>query len=274
MTAASGVRDETALAVLALLSRKWHPRIVMALLDDGPLGFNELHDSLDGISGKVLSQNVESLREHGLISRIVVNESPLRVEYDITDAGAELEPVFETLAGWGDHHLNASKPKIVIADRDSRLTELYQQWLDSEAIVYGVHDERTLREALDHTIDVVVYDRQFAAEGPARVDELARHANNACRTVLLTADRPGLDLVDVRCDTIVRKPVSKPTFLETVNTQLERVGQPPTERTYHALLEKRTALEAAYTAAALEQSEQYHILCDRLDQLSSSSSDE
>ncbi|WP_440766221.1 winged helix-turn-helix transcriptional regulator [Natronorubrum sp. DTA7] len=273
MTAASDDHDETALAVLSLLSRKWHPRIVMALHDDSPLGFNELHDSLDGISGKVLSQNVESLREQGLISRAVVSESPLRVEYDVTEAGAELGQVFETLADWGDRHLNASTPEIVIADRDPRLTELYRQWLDPEAIVYGVHDETALREVLDHSIDIVVYDRQFVAAGPARVDELARIANDTCRTVLLTADRPGFDLVDLPCDAIVRKPVSKPTFLETIDTQLERYGQPPDERLADALRAKRAVLEAEHSAVAVERSDQYGQLCDRLEELSADTID-
>jgi len=53
------------------------------------------------ISGKVLSETLETLVEADLIERTVISESPLRVEYGLTSAGKEMEPIFAALSEWG-----------------------------------------------------------------------------------------------------------------------------------------------------------------------------
>jgi len=88
-----------------LIGKKWHPVIVHRLLESGPLGFNALKDEVDGISSKVLSDSLSDLEEAGLVEREIISEKPFRVEYSLTQRGADLEDVVAAMAEWGQEHL-------------------------------------------------------------------------------------------------------------------------------------------------------------------------
>lgn len=88
-----------------LIGKKWHPVIVDRLLKNGPSGFNELKEEVDGISSKVLSDSLEDLQEKSLVDRAVISEQPFRVQYSLTDRGASLEPVITAMGEWGTEHL-------------------------------------------------------------------------------------------------------------------------------------------------------------------------
>ncbi len=93
-------------ATASLVGKKWHPVIIHRMLEDGPLGFNALQEEVDGISSKVLSESLDDLEEKQLVSRTIVSEKPVRVEYALTDLGQSLEPVVTALAEWGEQHLD------------------------------------------------------------------------------------------------------------------------------------------------------------------------
>lgn len=99
-------------AASAVLGRKWHPVIIQRLLDRGPLGFGELERSIQGVSGKVLSESLTDLEEKGLVDRTVVEAKPVRVEYSLTEHGQALEPAVEELHEWGQAYLReADRPQ-------------------------------------------------------------------------------------------------------------------------------------------------------------------
>lgn len=93
----------------AIIGKKWHPVIVHSLLENGPLGFNALQRSVDGISSKVLSESLEDMEEKRLLDRRVINETPFRVEYELTEHGASLEPVIESMIEWGEAYLEEAE---------------------------------------------------------------------------------------------------------------------------------------------------------------------
>lgn len=92
-----------------VLSRKWHTAIVRALLDRGPLGFSELEAGIEDISSKVLSESLDDLVSQGLLDRTTLQESPRRVEYSLTRAGRDLQPVIEAMEAWGREHLEPGR---------------------------------------------------------------------------------------------------------------------------------------------------------------------
>lgn len=92
-----------------VLARKWHTIIVHRLLNHGPLGFNELKAAIDDISGKVLSESLDDLVDNGLVERTVIQETPRRVEYAVTQAGRDLEPVIDAMETWGRKHLDPGR---------------------------------------------------------------------------------------------------------------------------------------------------------------------
>jgi len=93
-------------ATTSLVGKKWHPVIIHRLLQNGPLGFNALQDEVDGISSKVLSESLDDLEEKRVVSRTIVSEKPVRVEYALTELGESLEPVVIALREWGEQHLD------------------------------------------------------------------------------------------------------------------------------------------------------------------------
>jgi DNA-binding HxlR family transcriptional regulator len=85
----------------ALFGRKWQPILVYRLLEDGPTGFSRLKRDIDGISSKMLSESLTDLEDRGLVERTQVEDSPVRVEYALTERGETLEPVLREMVQWG-----------------------------------------------------------------------------------------------------------------------------------------------------------------------------
>lgn len=86
---------------LFFLSTKWSALILRDLMD-GPRRFNELRRSIGHISQKVLTSNLRQMEKHGLLTRTVYAEVPPRAEYELTELGASLKPVLDTLRWWGE----------------------------------------------------------------------------------------------------------------------------------------------------------------------------
>ena len=88
---------------LLLLSNKWTILILRDLLT-GTKRFGELKKSLSGVSQKVLTANLRSLEEKGIIEREVFPEVPPRVEYRLTDLGKTLDPIIKSMHDWGEFY--------------------------------------------------------------------------------------------------------------------------------------------------------------------------
>lgn len=122
MANATDIPEEECLAVLCLgddwcaitctmevIGNKWHPVIVHRLLQDGPLRFNELADAVGPITNKVLSNSLSDLEEKALVERTVVDDQPVKVEYELTDRGRSLESVIDALQSWGRTNLRPAE---------------------------------------------------------------------------------------------------------------------------------------------------------------------
>lgn len=85
---------------LSLISDRWKVLILRELFL-GTRRFGELKKALNGISQKVLTENLKDMAEQGLISRHVYAEVPPRVEYSLTPLGESLRPVLRAMFDWG-----------------------------------------------------------------------------------------------------------------------------------------------------------------------------
>lgn len=88
---------------LEVIGGKWKP-LILFLLQDQTLRFNELYKSIDGITQKMLTQQLRELEHDGLITRTVFPEVPPHVEYSMTDYGRSLLPILRTMSAWGSKH--------------------------------------------------------------------------------------------------------------------------------------------------------------------------
>lgn len=88
---------------LDAMGGKWKP-LIMFLLSEKTMRFSELQRGIDGITQKMLTEQLRELERDGLISRKVYPQVPPKVEYSITPNGQTLIPVLETMHNWGQNH--------------------------------------------------------------------------------------------------------------------------------------------------------------------------
>ena len=91
--------------VMDVVFSRWTTPILLTLHRSGRLRFGDLQRRIDTITPKVLTQGLRRLERDGLVRRHHHAGVPPRVEYEITELGRSLGPVFAALAGWSAAHL-------------------------------------------------------------------------------------------------------------------------------------------------------------------------
>ena len=89
---------------LARIANKWTAMIVIALAG-GRLRFRDIRTTVDGISGKVLTETLRELERDGLVERHAYAEVPPRVEYELTPLGRTLHEPLRALGRWAEEHV-------------------------------------------------------------------------------------------------------------------------------------------------------------------------
>ncbi len=89
--------------LLDRIADKWAV-LVLGLLGDGPVRFNQLRRQIEGISQKMLSQQLRKLECSGLLERRVLPGRLLGVEYAITPLGHTLSEPISALYKWAEAH--------------------------------------------------------------------------------------------------------------------------------------------------------------------------
>ena len=93
---------------LMLISDRWKVLIIRDLLS-GTKRFGELKKSVGSISQKVLTSNLRSMEESGLLTRKAYPEVPPRVEYTLTETGYSLKPILDSMVAWGTAYKEKTK---------------------------------------------------------------------------------------------------------------------------------------------------------------------
>jgi DNA-binding HxlR family transcriptional regulator len=83
---------------ISLLSQRWSALVIYQLLS-GSQRFSEIQSAI-GISGKVLSDRLKDLEHQGVVKREVIPETPVIIEYSLTEKGRSLEPVLSEIESW------------------------------------------------------------------------------------------------------------------------------------------------------------------------------
>ncbi len=89
-----------------LIGNKWK-LLIIRNLRTRPWRFNELQKNLDGISQKVLTDNLRAMEADGLITRTVYAEVPPRVEYSLSELGETMRPILDAMEEWGNSYKSA-----------------------------------------------------------------------------------------------------------------------------------------------------------------------
>ena len=94
-----------------LIGRRWTGAIVAVLLDHGPLRFSEIGQAVPELSDRLLSERMKELEARGLVARNVEPGPPVRVTYELTAMGHELQPALDELRSWARHWLAADEAR-------------------------------------------------------------------------------------------------------------------------------------------------------------------
>lgn len=89
---------------VGLIGNKWKLLILRNLLV-APNRFTDLKKGIDGISQKVLTDNLRKMEQDGLVIRTVYPEVPPKVEYKLSELGESLRPIIKSMEEWGNEFL-------------------------------------------------------------------------------------------------------------------------------------------------------------------------
>jgi DNA-binding HxlR family transcriptional regulator len=91
--------------LLDRVADKWAV-LVLGLLMNGPMRFNTLRRTVEGISQKMLSQTLKSLERDGLVNRKAIATVPVTVEYSATPLGLSLATPMDAIRLWAETHMD------------------------------------------------------------------------------------------------------------------------------------------------------------------------
>ncbi|MEU3776345.1 helix-turn-helix domain-containing protein [Streptomyces sp. NPDC032472] len=96
--------DSLAREIFSDVANKWALLIIEAL-GERTLRFTELRNEVEGVSHKMLTQNLRMLERNGLVDRVVHPTVPPRVEYSLTEPGQALRKTVDVMCDWTHRYL-------------------------------------------------------------------------------------------------------------------------------------------------------------------------
>ncbi|SFL89301.1 winged helix-turn-helix transcriptional regulator [Salibacterium qingdaonense] len=85
-----------------LLGKRWIG-VIIRVLEEGPMRFNEIAAQIPEISKKMLTERLKEMEEKDMVQRDVVPEKPVRILYSLTDKGADITPALAEVQKWADN---------------------------------------------------------------------------------------------------------------------------------------------------------------------------
>lgn len=90
-------------SAMEIIGNKW-TALILRDLSTGPKRFSELERSVGTINPRTLSQRLDDLEAHQIVTRKTFAEVPPRIEYCLTEKGRDILPVLRQMAAWGEKY--------------------------------------------------------------------------------------------------------------------------------------------------------------------------
>jgi DNA-binding HxlR family transcriptional regulator len=91
---------------MEIVGNKW-TALILRDLASGPKRFSQLEKSVGSINPRTLSQRLDDLEVHSIITKKSFAEVPPRIEYTLTSKGQDLMPILQHMATWGEKYYDA-----------------------------------------------------------------------------------------------------------------------------------------------------------------------
>ena len=92
-----------------LIGGRWTGAVIQVLLR-GPTRYASIRSAIPEISDRMLSDRLRVLEAEGLVERRVVPETPVRVEYQLTEKGRTLDKALGAIGSWAERWIEPSEP--------------------------------------------------------------------------------------------------------------------------------------------------------------------
>lgn len=156
-----------------------------------------------------------------------------------------------------------SAARVLLADNESKLVELYAKFLDSRYDVRTATSGEEALEKVDETVDVALLDRRMPEMSGDEVLGEIRKRGIDVRVAMLTAVEPDVDIVDMPFDDYKIKPVDKDDLIGVVEVLLERNTYDKQSQQFFSLASKKASLELA----GKDNTTEYEQLVDKIDEI-------
>jgi len=84
-----------------LLGKRWTGLIIRTLLS-GRNRFSDIEESIPNMSARMLTERFKELEKEGIILRKVYPETPVRIEYELTEKGRDLQSAMDEIQKWAE----------------------------------------------------------------------------------------------------------------------------------------------------------------------------
>ncbi|WP_026886335.1 winged helix-turn-helix transcriptional regulator [Clostridium beijerinckii] len=84
-----------------LLGKRWTGLIIRTLLN-GQKRFSDIGEAIPNMSARMLTERFKELEKEGIIIRKVYPETPVRIEYELTEKGRDLQSAMDEIQKWAE----------------------------------------------------------------------------------------------------------------------------------------------------------------------------
>jgi DNA-binding HxlR family transcriptional regulator len=84
-----------------LLGKRWTGLIIRTLLN-GQNRFSDIEEAIPNMSARMLTERFKELEKEGIIIRKVYPETPVRIEYELTEKGRDLQSAMDEIPKWAE----------------------------------------------------------------------------------------------------------------------------------------------------------------------------
>lgn len=109
-----------------LLGKRWTGLIIRVLLE-GRKRFKDISEMIPNMSDRMLAERFKELEAAGILVRHVYPETPVRIEYELTEKGRALEAAMDAVQKWADHWVQPSESDGDVSDPSKGHTELEEE---------------------------------------------------------------------------------------------------------------------------------------------------
>lgn len=92
-------------SAFSFLGKRWNGLIIQTLMS-GPKRFKDISNLIPSMSDKMLSERMKDLECEGILVRHVYPETPVRIEYELTEKGRALRPAMEQIQHWAENWID------------------------------------------------------------------------------------------------------------------------------------------------------------------------